>query len=146
VLASNTAIVDRAFDLIAHHGRQRVSLFGLAFKQGTDDLRESPLVLLAERLIGRGYELSIFDRSVNVAALLGSNRSYIDREIPHLERLMVDSPAAALADSRLAVIGHIGSADRAALLAALNGQAVVDLSGLAELRNRTDISYQGICW
>jgi GDP-mannose 6-dehydrogenase len=146
VLPSNTAIVDRAFDLIARHGRQRVSLFGLAFKQGTDDLRESPLVLLAERLIGRGYELSIFDRSVNVAALLGSNRSYIDREIPHLERLMVDSPAAALAGSRLAVIGHIGSSDRAALLAALSGHGVIDLAGLAELRNRTDISYQGICW
>jgi GDP-mannose 6-dehydrogenase len=146
VLASNTAIVDRAFDLIAYHGRQRVSLFGLAFKQGTDDLRESPLVLLAERLIGRGYELSIFDRSVNVAALLGSNRSYIDREIPHLERLMVDGPAAALEGSRLAVIGHIGPADRAALLAALNGQVVIDLAGLSELRNRTDISYQGICW
>jgi len=146
VLPSNAAIVDRAFELIARHGRQRVSLFGLAFKSGTDDLRESPLVVLAERLIGKGYDLRIFDRSVNVAALLGSNRSYIDREIPHFERLMVDSPAAALADSRLAVIGHIGPEDRPALLAALDGQAVVDLAGVAELRARTDIAYQGICW
>ena len=146
VLPSNTAIVERAFELIASHGRQRVSLFGLAFKQGTDDLRESPLVLLAERLIGRGYELSIFDRSVKVAALLGSNRAYIEREIPHLERLMVDSPAAALEGGRLAVIGHIGAADRAALLAALNGHTVVDLAGLPELRARSDIAYQGICW
>src|SRR6185312_11497902 len=92
VLPSNTAIVERAFEMIAAHGRQRVSLFGLAFKQGTDDLRESPLVLLAERLIGRGFELSIFDRSVKVARLLGSNRSYIEQEIPHIERLMAASP------------------------------------------------------
>ena len=71
-------------------------LFGLAFKQGTDDLRESPFVLLAERLLGRGYDLRIYDRSVQVARLMGSNRTYIDREIPHLERLMVVSPEAAL--------------------------------------------------
>lgn len=146
VLSSNNAVVDRAFDLIAGHGRQRVSLFGLAFKQGTDDLRESPLVQLAERLIGKGYELSIFDRPVKVASLLGSNRSYVEREIPHLERLMVDSPQAALAGSQLAVVGHIGAADRPALLSALNGQAVVDLAGIGELRNRADISYTGICW
>jgi GDP-mannose 6-dehydrogenase len=146
VLTSNSAVVDRAFDLIACHGRQRVSLFGLAFKQGTDDLRESPLVQLAERLIGKGYDLRIFDRPVKVASLLGSNRSYVEKEIPHLEKLMVDSPAAALDGSRLAVIGHIGAADRPALLSALNGQAIVDLAGIGELRDRPDISYAGICW
>ena len=146
VLASNIAIVERAFEMIVRHGRQRVSLFGLAFKQGTDDLRESPLVLLAERLIGKGYDLRIFDRAVNVATLLGSNRSYIDQEIPHLERLMVDSPTAALTDSRLAVIGHIGAEDRPELLAGLQGHTVIDLAGLPALRDRTDIDYQGICW
>lgn len=146
VLASNNAIVERAFELITRHGRQRVSLFGLAFKQGTDDLRESPLVQLAEKLIGKGYKLRIFDRSVNVPTLLGRNRCHAQREIPHLERLMVDSPEAALAGSRLAVIGHIGAADRPALLTALNGQAVVDLAGIGELRDRSDIAYKGICW
>ena len=70
---------------MARHGRQPVALFGLAFKQGTDDLRESPFVLLAEKLLGKGYELRIYDRSVQVATLMGSNRAYIDREIPHLE-------------------------------------------------------------
>ena len=146
VLTSNNAVVDRAFDLIARHGRQRVSLFGLAFKQGTDDLRESPLVQLAEKLIGKGYELRIFDRSVKIASLLGSNRSYVEREIPHLERLMVDSPEVALEGSRLAVIGHIGAVDRPTLVTALNGQAVVDLAGIGELRDRPDIAYRGICW
>jgi GDP-mannose 6-dehydrogenase len=146
VLQSNAAIIDRAFDLVARHGRQPVSLFGLAFKQGTDDLRESPLVLLAEKLIGRGYELCIFDRLVKTATLIGSNRAYIDREIPHLERLMTDSPAAALSRSRTVIVGHAGADDRAALIASLNGHAVIDLVGLPELRERTDITYEGICW
>ena len=72
VLPSNQAVVERAYAAIARHGRQVVSLFGLAFKQGTDDLRESPFVQLAERLIGRGFELRIFDRSVDLARLTGS--------------------------------------------------------------------------
>ena len=123
-----------------------MSLFGLAFKQGTDDLRESPFVLLAERLIGRGFELRIFDRSVDLARLTGSNRSYIDREIPHLERLLVGSPQAALEGSRIAVIGHVGAADRPALLAALDGHAVIDLAGIDGLRGRAGLAYEGICW
>jgi GDP-mannose 6-dehydrogenase len=146
VLPSNTAIVERAFAAITAHGRLPVALFGLAFKLGTDDLRESPFVQLAERLIGRGYTLSIFDRAVNLASLLGSNRSYIEREIPHIERLMVDTPHKALAASRVAVIGHVGAADRAALLAALDGHIVLDLAGIDELRERPGITYQGLCW
>jgi len=146
LLPSNQAVIDRAFEAVARHGRQRVALFGLAFKPGTDDLRDSPFVLLAERLLGKGFELRIFDRSVQVARLIGSNRSYIDREIPHLERLMVASPAAALEGCRVAVIGHIGEEDRPALLAALDGQAVLDLAGIPELESLAGIAYQGLCW
>ncbi len=121
-------------------------MFGIAFKQGTDDLRESPFVQLAERLIGKGYDLRIFDRPVNVARLVGSNRSYIEREIPHLERLMVADPAAALEGSRIAVVGHIGPEDQSALLTALAGQTVLDLAGIAALRSHNGIAYQGLCW
>jgi GDP-mannose 6-dehydrogenase len=77
---------------------------------------------------------------------MGSNRAYIDREIPHLERLMVISPQAALSGAEIAVIGHIAPEDRPALLAALSGHVVIDLAGLADLRNHTGISYQGLCW
>ena len=146
VLPSNQAVIDRTYDAIARHGRQRVALFGLAFKQGTDDLRESPFVVLAEKLIGKGYEVSIFDRSVQVARLTGSNRAYIEREIPHLERLLAADPAAALDGATLAVIGHCGKPDRPALMAALNGQHVLDLAGIAELREHAGIRYQGLCW
>jgi len=146
LLPSNQMIIERAYEAIARHGRQRVALFGIAFKQGTDDLRESPFVLLAERLIGKGYDLRIFDRSVNVARLVGSNRSFIEREIPHLERLMVADPAAALDGSRIAVVGHIGREDQPAFLDALDGQTVLDLAGIATLRSHPGIAYRGLCW
>jgi len=146
VLPSNQAIIERTFEAIARHGRQTVALFGLAFKQGTDDLRESPFVILAERLLGRGYGLQIFDRSVEVARLTGSNRAYIDREIPHLERLLAPDPAAALDGAGLVVLGHVGRDDRPALLAALRGQRVLDLAGIAEVRGHPGIAYQGLCW
>jgi GDP-mannose 6-dehydrogenase len=146
LLPGNQAIIDRAFDSIARHGRLPVSLFGLAFKQGTDDLRESPFVLLAERLLGRGYDLRIYDRFVQVARLMGANRSYIEKEIPHLERLMVISPEAALSASRIAVIGHVSPEDRPALLAALSGHIVIDLAGMDVLRTLPGITYEGLCW
>jgi GDP-mannose 6-dehydrogenase len=146
LLPANQAIIDRAFDAVARHGRQPVALFGLAFKQGTDDLRESPFVLLAERLLGRGYDLRIYDRSVHSARLIGSNRAYIDREIPHLERLIVASPAAALSGANVAIVGHVGPEDRQDLLDALCGHLVIDLAGLPDLRRCAGITYQGLCW
>jgi GDP-mannose 6-dehydrogenase len=146
LLPSNQAIIDRAYDAITRHGRLPISLFGLAFKQGTDDLRESPFVRLAERLIGRGYDLRIYDRSVQFARLMGSNRSFIDKEIPHLERLMVISPEAALSSSRIAVIGHVAAEDRPSLLAGLVGHIVVDLAGMEALRTLPGIDYEGLCW
>ena len=127
-------------------GDALVALFGLAFKQGTDDLRESPFVLLAERLLGRGFDLRIYDRSVRVAQLMGANRAYIDREIPHLERLMVADPAAALDGARVAVIGHVAPEDRPALLAGLAGKVVIDLAGMAALRDVPGVRYEGLCW
>ena len=146
LLPSNQAIIDRAFDAITSHGRLPVSLFGLAFKQGTDDLRESPFVRLAERLIGRGYDLRIYDRFVQVARLMGANRSYIEKEIPHLERLMVISPEAALSSSKIAVIGHVAPEDRPSLLASLAGHIVIDLAGMDALRTAPGITYEGLCW
>jgi GDP-mannose 6-dehydrogenase len=146
VLTSNEAVVDRVYEAILREGRQRVSLFGLAFKQGTDDLRESPFVTLAERLIGRGFDLRVFDRQVQVARLLGSNRAYIEREIPHIERLLVSDVAAALEGSRIAVVGHIATEDQPALLAALDGRTVFDLAGIPALEGKPGITYHGLCW
>jgi GDP-mannose 6-dehydrogenase len=146
VLPSNAAVIERGFAAISDIGRRPVALFGLAFKSGTDDLRESPFVALAERLIGRGYALRIFDRHVNVATLLGANRSYIEREIPHIERLMAPDVAAAMQGAEIVVIGHLDPDDRSALLAVLGGQIVIDLAGIAEIASLPGIDYRGLCW
>ena len=91
ILPSNEQQKDRAFALIEETGKKKVGLLGLSFKAGTDDLRESPAVQLAERLIGKGYDLAIFDRNVALARLVGANRFYIEQEIPHIASLMRES-------------------------------------------------------
>ena len=146
LMPSNNAIIRRVFDAIARHGRQKVALFGLSFKPGTDDLRESPFVLLSEMLIGKGYDLRIFDRDVRLARLTGTNRAYIEQEIPHIDRLLTDDPAQALQDSRVVVIGHFGGQDRKSLAGLLRDQHVIDLVGIPELRDHPGIKYQGLCW
>ena len=146
VLASNNRHIEQAFEMVARNGRGKVALFGLAFKPGTDDLRESPLVLLAERLIGKGYELAIFDRSVEAARLMGSNRDYIDQEIPHFERLMTAEPEEALRDAKTIVIGHAGPEEVAAIAKAHGGRRIIDLQGLREIETLSGVSYEGICW
>ncbi len=146
VMSSNDAIIARTFGLIAKHRRGRVALFGLAFKPGTDDMRESPFVVLAERLLGRGWELRIFDRHVQTARLVGSNLAFIEREIPHLDRLLVPTVEEALDGAELVILGHLGGEDRKALLAGLTNQAVIDLAGLPELQRHEGIAYQGLCW
>lgn len=146
IMPSNEAVVERAFATIAAHGRKPVALFGLAFKPGTDDLRESPYVTLAERLIGRGYALRIFDSSVRLASLLGANRAYIEREIPHIDALLVPDVATALEGAGIVVIGHVSGKDRDALLAALTDQIVIDLAGIGPLAALPGITYQGFCW
>jgi GDP-mannose 6-dehydrogenase len=146
IMASNERHIDRAFDMATRLGRKKIALFGLAFKPGTDDLRESPLVGLAERLIGKGYELAIYDRDVEVARLLGSNREFIDREIPHLERLMHSEPTSALLGAEVVVIGHAGKAEVEAIRNSPSCRQIVDLHGVAELATLDRVEYEGISW
>lgn len=146
LLDSNEAHIKRAYDMIARNGRRNVALFGLAFKPGTDDMRDSPLVVLAERLLGKGYTLSIFDRYVKISRLLGKNKEFIEQEIPHLDRLLRDTPEAALQDAEVIVIGHADAEARQAIIANAKGRRIVDLSGYADLRDAAVGEYEGICW
>ena len=146
LLDSNEAHINRAYRLIASKGRCNVALFGLAFKPGTDDMRDSPLVTLAERLLGKGFPLAIFDRSVKLSRLLGKNKEFIDREIPHLDRFLCDTPEAALKDADVIVVGHADAEARQAILAAAPGRRIVDLSGYADMRDAPAEHYEGICW
>ena len=146
LLDSNAAHIERAYDLIARDGRRKVALFGLAFKPGTDDMRDSPLVTLAERLIGKGFELSIYDGFVKISRLLGKNKEFIDREIPHLDRLLHQTPEGALEAAQVVVIGHADAAARSAIIARAPQLRIVDLSGYADLRGAAAAEYEGICW
>ncbi|MCG8347243.1 MAG: nucleotide sugar dehydrogenase [Chloroflexales bacterium] len=105
VLPSNHEQIERVFQRIVQYHPAKIGLIGLAFKPHTDDLRESPLVMLAERLLGKGYSLTIYDAHVQAARLVGKNRAYIEQHMPHLSRLL--APALSdLGDSDLLVLGH----------------------------------------
>jgi GDP-mannose 6-dehydrogenase len=126
ILSSNQEVIERAFEKIRATGKHRLALIGLSFKPNTDDLRESPYVDLAERLLGKGYDLRIYDPNVVTARLTGANKEYIDAVIPHLSRLLVGS-LPELADAELIIIGHhFEGLD--GLLARTNA-SVLDLAG-----------------
>jgi GDP-mannose 6-dehydrogenase len=105
LLASNQEVIERAFQKVRAMGKRRIGMIGLSFKSNTDDLRESPFVDLAERLLGKGYELSIYDPNVIEARLTGANKEYINGVIPHLSRLLVPS-LNELADVELLIVAH----------------------------------------
>ena len=145
ILESNRRQVDRAFHMVTAAGSRRVGLLGLALKSGTDDLRESPLVALVEMLIGKGLEVAIFDRDVRQARLTGTNREYIEREIPHVWSLMRASVGDVLSASDTIVIGN-GSAEFRTVRDELrDGQVIVDLVRAFGPVVST-AQYQGICW
>jgi GDP-mannose 6-dehydrogenase len=112
VLSSNELEVLRGLEAVMATGKRRVALLGLAFKSGTDDLRESPLLELAERLLGKGFELRIHDPAVQLSALHGSNRAFLEERLPHISRLLCERLESALADAEVVVIGHGAAAYR----------------------------------
>jgi GDP-mannose 6-dehydrogenase len=146
VLPSNEEHLKRAFDLVTASGRRRIGLFGLSFKPGTDDLRESPLVELAERLVGKGYDLRIYDANVTLSRLIGANRDYIEGRLPHLGELLSNSVDDVLAHAEVCVVGCTEPAVLRALDAA-GDRRIVDLVRLpdAETRRATD-GYVGLGW
>jgi GDP-mannose 6-dehydrogenase len=146
VLGSNRAHIDLALEKIMGKERRRVGMVGLSFKKGTDDLRESPLVTIAERLIGKGYDLRIYDAEVNLSRLLGANKRYIEQSIPHIGSLMVDSMSAAIQFGDVVVVGAGGADVEQALRTGLKpAQEVVDLVGISS-RDAIRGAYAGICW
>ena len=106
VLSSNQKQVERGVKSVIERGNSRVGVLGFSFKAGTDDLRESPVIEVIERLIGKGYDLRIYDRNVNLAALVGANRDFILNHIPHISRLMLPSVDAVLSHAQTVVIGN----------------------------------------
>ena len=150
ILSSNQLHIAHALGMIQTTGRRRVGLLGLSFKEGTDDLRESPIVTLAELLIGKGYELLVYDRNVRLASLVGANRDYILNHIPHIGRLMVDRPEQLIEQSEVLVVASADPEFTALLEKLPLGKSVIDLVGAwsmdASARSAHLGAYEGIAW
>lgn len=145
ILPSNRLQVERAVEMVRQSGKSRVGVLGFSFKAGTDDLRESPMVTLIETLIGKGFELAIYDRDVSLARLVGANKEYIEREIPHISKLMRDTIDAVLADSEIIIIGNQAEEFRSVGERLRPNQQLIDLVRLFDGRSSSE-NYQGICW
>ena len=145
-LESNRKQIERAYHMVMATGNRRIGVLGMAFKAGTDDLRESPMVALIEMLIGKGMELAIYDGHVSKAQLMGSNREFIEREIPHIWSLMKPSVDDVMTASDTLVIGN-ASGEFRTLVDRLNGQhAVVDLVRVFGVGAEVPAGYTGISW
>jgi len=146
IMRSNQVHVQRAIDEIVETGRKRVGLLGFSFKAGTDDLRESPLVILAEALLGKGFQLRIFDRNVSLARLVGANRRYIEEQIPHLSALLRGTIEEVIDESDVVVIGNASPEFGEAVLRCRPDQVVLDLVRVPIDSSRLAAEYRGICW
>ena len=146
VIPSNQRQIEHAVEYVLGSGKRRIGLIGLSFKSGTDDLRESPLVVMAERLIGKGLQLKVHDPNVQLSHLIGANRRYIEETIPHIASLMVESCDELIEQSELMVLG-LSDADLMERLVtrAKPEQIVLDLVNLS-YRERLLAQYRGICW
>jgi GDP-mannose 6-dehydrogenase len=146
ILGSNRLQVQHAIDRIVEAGRKKIGLLGFSFKAGTDDLRESPMVILAEALLGKGYALKIFDRNVSLARLVGANKQYIDEQIPHLSRHLCESIDQVIDDSEVIVIGNGSPEFTQAVQRCRPEQVVVDLVRIPLDFSQVEAQYDGICW
>ncbi|TFH49022.1 MAG: UDP-glucose/GDP-mannose dehydrogenase family protein [Lysobacterales bacterium] len=146
ILPSNRIHTERAIDSILRSGKRRIGILGLSFKSGTDDLRESPIVTVVEALIGKGLDIRIYDENVLLARLTGANKEYINKQIPHISSLMLNSASDVIDHGEIIVVCNrspefakvIGSCD--------SDKLIFDLVRITEDRESSHKGYQGICW
>ena len=145
VLDSNQAHLDLLLKLVTGQGSRRVGLLGLAFKSDTDDLRGSPMVSLAETLLGRGYELRVYDKSLNLSRLIGANEAEIQRRMPHLAQLLKPTAEEVVRDSDL-IVASQRCVDLEVLRSVVRpDQRVIDVNGWRDLK-QLPWAYEGLCW
>jgi GDP-mannose 6-dehydrogenase len=145
VLPSNEMQINRGLHMIMDKGHKKIGILGFSFKAGTDDLRESPMIEIIERLTGKGYELLIYDKNVNLASLVGANRDFILNHIPHISRIMVDRMDAVLAHAQTIVIGNKDPEFQKVPQTLREDQVLVDFVRISGSRSEKG-RYDGICW
>jgi GDP-mannose 6-dehydrogenase len=145
ILPSNEQQIERGVRAVMEKGSRKVGILGFSFKAGTDDLRESPVVELAERLIGKGYDLRVYDSNVQLASIHGANRDYILNHIPHISRLMVQTIDEILAHASTIVIGNAAPEFVQVPKRMVDGQTLIDFVRICDSRSVAGV-YEGLCW
>lgn len=145
ITSSNQAQIERAIDRALSFDKRKIAVLGCTFKDGTDDLRESPYVILIERLLGKGCEIRIFDKNIHLSMLTGANRDYITGTIPHIATLMVDSAAKAVVGADLVLLAANGPEYVTAIDTMTEEQQLLDFVGLSSARG-LGTRYHAINW
>ena len=137
--------IQRAIDIIINEGKRKLGFLGLSFKAGTDDLRNSPAVTVVEALLGKGFEILIYDHNVRLSQLTGTNKAYIDARIPHLSKLIVDDIETLLQESEVIIVNNKEQAYTDALIGLMSDKPIIDLARLGdEIRRKPN--YKGVNW
>lgn len=145
ILYSNQVQILNTVKKIMSFGKRKIGVAGFSFKEGTDDLRESPIIELIETLIGKGYDLKLYDRNVSMAKLIGANKEYIENHIPHISSLMVESLNDLLEDREVIIIGNNDKEFIKLLHEAEHNQIIYDLVRIGDIKNARE-NYEGVCW
>ncbi|NLD48634.1 MAG: nucleotide sugar dehydrogenase, partial [Clostridiaceae bacterium] len=145
IIPSNNVQILSAIKKIISFGRKKIGIAGFSFKEGTDDLRESPLIEVIETLLGKGYDLKLYDKNVSLAKLMGANKEYIENHIPHISQLMVASLDELIEDREVIVIGNKDEEFKRLLSECNKEQIVYDLVRIGGFKDAKG-KYEGICW
>jgi GDP-mannose 6-dehydrogenase len=146
LIASNKVHVHRAVDMVLSHDKKRIGILGISFKGNTDDLRESPMVDVVEALLGKGYDVRIYDRNVHLAKLFGANKEYINNKIPHISNLMVENIGDILEHSELLIIGNKNKEFEEIVKFLDDRYIIIDLVRILKDTDSVKSNYDGICW
>ncbi|MDX2028054.1 MAG: nucleotide sugar dehydrogenase [Alphaproteobacteria bacterium] len=145
VMASNNAQIELGIDMIRAAGKKSVGILGFSFKAGTDDMRESPIIRVIERLLVLGFDVKIYDRNVRLDKITGANRNYIEKALPQIESIMATSIEEVLAHADVIVIGN-NAPEFATIVNWLRPeQQVIDFVRIKPIEQAHD-NYSGICW
>src|SRR5262249_5022406 len=146
ILPSNRRQIELAVEQVLETGKKKVGLLGVSFKAGTDDLRESPVVILAEALLGKGVSRRIYGKNVSLARLVGANKDYIETQIPHLSSVLCDTIDEVLESSEVIVVGNQSPEFADAITRCRSDQIVIDLVRVPVIGSLLQADYRGICW